>query len=206
MLGNFRVDQFAAVSLQPSERALFIGAHKPATSRDVGRQDGRQPSHDALSGHGAPLSKIGFRHNRPDISLRGRMVSRALSRHRRLVLPLSRRALEKKAPFKLREVWAIRLRLQLFRRARDLALFDLGIDSKLRACDLVGLKVRDICHGERVAARAIVMQQKTARPVQFEVTESIREVVAAWIKEAGLPGSRKSDSILLTTGHTRCAA
>jgi site-specific recombinase XerC len=101
---------------------------------------------------------------------------------------------------------AIRVRLQLFRRARDLALFDLGIDSKLRACDLVGLKVRDICHGERVAARAIVMQQKTARPVQFEVTESIREVVAAWIKEAGLPGSRKSGLILLTTGHTRCAA
>jgi hypothetical protein len=128
MLGNFRGDQFAAVSLQPSEFALFIGAHKPAISRDVGRQNGRLSSHDALSGHGAPL-KIGFRHNRPDISLRGRMVSRALSRHRRLVLPLSRRALEKKAPFKLRELWAIRVRLQLFRRARDLALFDLGIDS-----------------------------------------------------------------------------
>ena len=77
-----------------------------------------------------------------------------------------------KAPFKLKEIWAIRVRLQLFRRARDLALFDLGIDSKLRACDLVRLKVRDICHGDRVAARAIVMQQKTSRPVQFEITES----------------------------------
>ena len=62
-----------------------------------------------------------------------------------------------KAPFKLKEIWAIRVRLQLFRRARDLALFDLGIDSKLRACDLVRLKVRDICHGDRVAARAIVI-------------------------------------------------
>jgi hypothetical protein len=72
-----------------------------------------------------------------------------------------------KAPFKLKEIWAIRVRLQLFRRVRDLALFDLGIDSKLRACDLVRLKVRDICHGDRVAARAIVMQQKTSRPVQF---------------------------------------
>jgi hypothetical protein len=71
-----------------------------------------------------------------------------------------------KAPFKLKEIWAIRIRLQLFRRARDLALFDLGIDSKLRACDLVRLKVRDICHGDRVAARAIVMQQKTSRPVR----------------------------------------
>ena len=83
-----------------------------------------------------------------------------------------------KAPFKLKEIWAIRVRLQLFRRARDLALFDLGIDSKLRACDLVRLKVRDICHGDRVAARAIVMQQKTSRPVQFEITESTREAVA----------------------------
>jgi hypothetical protein len=72
-----------------------------------------------------------------------------------------------KAPFKLKEIWAIRVRLQLFRRVRDLALFDLGIDSKLRACDLVRLKVRDICHGDRVAVRAIVMQQKTSRPVQF---------------------------------------
>jgi len=59
-----------------------------------------------------------------------------------------------KAPFKLKEIWATRVRLQLFRRVRDLALFDLGIDSKLRACDLVRLKVRDICHGDRVAARA----------------------------------------------------
>jgi integrase len=91
-----------------------------------------------------------------------------------------------KAPFKLKEIWAIRVRLQLFRRARDLALFDLGIDSKLRACDLVRLKVRDVCHGDRVAARAIVMQQKTSRPVQFEITESTREAVAFWINEAGL--------------------
>ncbi len=91
-----------------------------------------------------------------------------------------------KAPFKLKEIWAIRVRLQLFRRVRDLALFDLGIDSKLRACDLVRLKVSDICHGDRVAARAIVMQQKTSRPVQFEITESTREAVAAWIKEARL--------------------
>ena len=68
-----------------------------------------------------------------------------------------------KTPFKLKEIWAIRVRLQLFSRARDLAQFDLGIDSKLRACDLVRLKVRDICHGDRVAARAIVMQQKTSR-------------------------------------------
>ena len=67
-----------------------------------------------------------------------------------------------------------------------LALFDLGIDSKLRACDLLKLKVRDVCHGERVAARAIVVQQKTSRPVQFEITESTRTALADWIRLSGL--------------------
>ena len=86
----------------------------------------------------------------------------------------------------VRRFWAIHVRLQLFHRARDLALFDPGIDSKLRACDLVRLKVRDICHGDRIAARAMVMQQKTSRPVQFEIAEPTRGAVAAWIKEAGL--------------------
>lgn len=56
------------------------------------------------------------------------------------------------------------------RRLRELALFDLGIDSKLRACDLVNLPVRDVCHGDRVATRAMVLQQKTQRAVQFEIT------------------------------------
>jgi integrase len=114
-----------------------------------------------------------------------------------------------KAPFKLKEVWAIRIRLQLFRRVRELALFDLGIDSKLRACDLVRLKVRDICHGDRVAARAMVLQQKTSRPVQFEITESTRGAVAAWIKEAGLRSedylfpSRLHESLHLSTAARR---
>jgi integrase len=79
-----------------------------------------------------------------------------------------------------------RVRLQVFRRTRELALFDLGIDSKLRACDLLKLKVRDVCHGERVAARAIVVQQKTSRPVQFEITESTRTALADWIRLSGL--------------------
>ena len=56
-----------------------------------------------------------------------------------------------KAPLKLKEIWAIRVRLQVYRRTRELALFDLGIDSKLRACDLLKLKVRDVCHGGRIA-------------------------------------------------------
>jgi hypothetical protein len=75
-----------------------------------------------------------------------------------------------KAPFKLKEIWAIRIRLQLAQRKRELALLNLAIDSKLRACDLVKVRVRDVCHADRVSARAIVMQQKTQRPVQFEIT------------------------------------
>jgi integrase len=97
-----------------------------------------------------------------------------------------------KAPLKPREVWAIRIRLQMENRARELALFDLGIDSKLRACDLVKLRVRDVCHGDRVAGRATVLQQKTQRPVQFEISAATREAVEGWIRKAGL----KSDDFL----------
>jgi integrase len=91
-----------------------------------------------------------------------------------------------KSPLKLKDIWAVRIRLQIASRIRDLALFDLAIDSKLRACDLVKLRVRDVAHGERVAPRAIVMQQKTQRPVQFEITEQTREAVAKWIQRATL--------------------
>src|SRR5215475_9070392 len=79
-----------------------------------------------------------------------------------------------KTPLKLKDIWAIRVRLQIQRRLRELALFDLGLDSKLRACDLVKLRVRDVCHGERAATRAVVLQQKTQRPVQFEITAGTR--------------------------------
>jgi hypothetical protein len=92
--------------------------------------------------------------------------------------------LGQKPPLKLKEIWAIRIRLQLDRRTRELALFNLAIDSKLRGCDLVGLRVYDVVQGSHVAARAIVMQKKTQRPVQFEITEQTREAVAAWVKEA----------------------
>jgi integrase len=91
-----------------------------------------------------------------------------------------------KAPFKVKDIWALRVRLQAQDRIRELALFNLGIDSKLRGCDLVALKVRDVCHGDQVATRAIVLQRKTQRPVQFEITAAAREAVQAWIKHAGL--------------------
>src|SRR5437764_6187428 len=89
-----------------------------------------------------------------------------------------------KAPLKLKDIWAIRVRLQLGERARELALFNLAIDSKLRSCDLVKLRVRDVTHGDRIAARAVVMQQKTQRPVQFEITEQTRESLGAWIRRS----------------------
>lgn len=73
-----------------------------------------------------------------------------------------------KAPLKLKEIWTIRICLQLGAKTRDLAMFNLAIDSKLRACDLTKLRVRDVCLGARVAPRATVMQQKTQRPVQFD--------------------------------------
>src|SRR6202140_5389022 len=92
--------------------------------------------------------------------------------------------LGQKPPLKVKEIWAIRIRLQLEHRARELALFDLAIDSKLRGCDLVGFRVHDVVQGSHVATRAIVMQKKTQRPVQFEITEQTREAVASWVKEA----------------------
>ena len=113
--------------------------------------------------------------------------------------------LGQKPPLKQKEIWAIRIRLQLARRARELALFNLAIDSKLRGCDLVGLRVHDVVHGSRVAARAIVMQKKTQRPVQFEINEQTRDAVAVWIAAAHLKPeqylfpSRVSESPHLST-------
>lgn len=107
-----------------------------------------------------------------------------------------------KAPLKLREIWAIRVRLQLAQRRRELALFNLALDSKLRARDLVGLTVRDVSHGSVIATRAIVMQQKTQRPVQFEITESTRDALSAWIAHAGLkPEDHLFPSRVRRTAH-----
>src|SRR6188768_2772555 len=91
-----------------------------------------------------------------------------------------------KAPLKLKDIWTIRIRLQLGHKIRDLAMFNLAIDSKLRACDLVKLRVADVSHGGQLVSRAMVMQQKTGRPVQFEITQSTREAVQAWITHADL--------------------
>jgi hypothetical protein len=84
--------------------------------------------------------------------------------------------------------WGIRIRLQVQQPLRDLALFDLALDSKLRGCDLVDLKVSDIASGDRVRSRAMILQRKAGRPVQFEITEQTRRSVAAWISVKRLTG------------------
>jgi integrase len=93
-----------------------------------------------------------------------------------------------KPPLKLREIWGIRIRLQLSRNFRDLALFNLAIDSKLRGCDLVRLRVLDLSNLGRVMHRATIVQRKTGRPVQFELTEQTRQSVAAWLSLAQRAG------------------
>lgn len=89
-------------------------------------------------------------------------------------------------PLKPREVWAIRVCLQIARRVRNLALFNLAVDSKLRGCDLVRLRVDDVMLAGRHRPRAIVTQRRTGATVQFEITEQAREALMAWVAKAGL--------------------
>jgi len=91
-----------------------------------------------------------------------------------------------KQPLKLKEIYAIRIRLELNGRVRDLALFNLAIDSKLRSCDLISLKVKDVTNSSVVSSRAMVIQKKTKTPVQFEITKQTRRSVELWIRKANL--------------------
>ena len=115
------------------------------------------------------------------------------------------RMLGQKAPLTAQEIWSIRMRLQDEDRERDLALFNLAIDSKLRACDLLQIKVSDIASGTRINKRAMICQQKTGRPVRFEITPRTRKSIKAWVKKfQPSPGdylfpSRLNDSPHLST-------
>jgi len=95
-----------------------------------------------------------------------------------------------KPPLKLKEVWAIRIRLQLSGDVRNLALFNLAIDSKLRACDLVSIRVNDVTQGYKVVRRATVMQKKTKRPVQFEIFDQTRLAIRILITQFDLTPSQ----------------
>lgn len=110
-----------------------------------------------------------------------------------------------KLALKPKNVWGIRIRLQVASRHRDLALFDLALDSKLRGCDLVRLRVSDVLTAAGVRSRVMILQQKTGRPVQFEVTEQARRSVRAWVERKKLTGedwlfpSRQKEGHHLTT-------
>jgi site-specific recombinase XerC len=86
-----------------------------------------------------------------------------------------------KPPLKPQHIWALRTHLQMEKRVRDLAMFNVAIDSKLRGCDLVRLRVADVIAGGAVRARSTVIQQETGRPVPFELTGSTRAAIAVWL-------------------------
>ena len=92
-----------------------------------------------------------------------------------------------KPPLLARHVWSIRTKLQIEGRTRDLAMFNLAIDSKLRGCDVVAIKVEDVAPNGYALARATVRQRKTGRPVRFELTEQTRQAVDDYLKAAGRP-------------------
>ena len=94
-----------------------------------------------------------------------------------------------KAPLSMQDIWSIRMNLQNEARQRDLALFNFALDSKLRACDLLKLRVSDVSNGDTIKNRATVLQQKTGRPVRFEITRKSRKSLNDWIERAGLEGS-----------------
>ncbi len=86
---------------------------------------------------------------------------------------------------KPKQVWAIRFWLDHEGRLRDRALFDFAIDSKLRGCDVVRVRITDIVSGGQIRTRAIVVQQKTGRPVQFELLDAARTSMLAWLEHRG---------------------
>lgn len=115
-----------------------------------------------------------------------------------------------KRPLQPKNVWSIRVRLEMSGAKRELALFNLAIDSKLRACDLVRLRVEDLWSGSAIRDRATIIQKKTKRPVQFEVTEQTKAALAAWlpsVKRTGgsylFPGRRRQSTHLSTRQYAR---
>jgi len=110
-----------------------------------------------------------------------------------------------KLPLKLEEIWSIRIRLELANNLRELTMFNLALDCKLRACDFIKLKVLDIAHGATIQSRAMLIQQKTGSSVQFELTPKTRKSLQEWISKKSLRsgdylfGSRVKKDFHLTT-------
>jgi len=97
-----------------------------------------------------------------------------------------------KPPLRPKHVWSIRTKLQVEGRARDLAMFNLAIDSKLRGCDVVALKVEDVAPGGYALPRATVRQRKTGRPVRFELTDHTRQAIEDYLRAS----TRKPGEVL----------
>src|ERR1700684_3770328 len=115
-----------------------------------------------------------------------------------------------KPPLRPKHVWSIRTKLQIEGRTRDLAMFNLAIDSKLRGCDVVAIRVEDVAAGGYTADRATVRQKKTGRPVRFELSEQTRQSVDDYLKAAGkrpgeflFPGRRGPDRNMTTRQYAR---
>ena len=132
------------------------------------------------------------------MSAMGRSAADRRNCHARLEPPAIRvcrpawnrgRIVGQKRPLLPKHVWAIRVRLELADRARDLALFNLAIDSKLRGCDLVRLRVADVYAAGQVKERTSIIQSKTRQPVRFEITEGTRKSLLAWLEDPELVGS-----------------
>jgi integrase len=114
-----------------------------------------------------------------------------------------------KPPLRPKHVWAIRTKLQVEGRKRDLALFNLAVDSKLRGCDIVSIRVEDIAPRSYAVDRASVRQKKTGHPVKFELTEPTRQALDDYLKATGRqPGQflfagRRSGSCMTTRQYAR---
>ena len=118
-----------------------------------------------------------------------------------------------KPPLRPNQIWSIRTRLLIERRTRDLALFNLAVDSKLRGCDVVALRVEDVAPNGYAVDRATVRQKKTGRPVKFELTDQTRQAVDDFLKEAGkrpgeylFTGRRGRDWTMTTRQYARLLA
>ncbi len=115
-----------------------------------------------------------------------------------------------KPPLRPKHVWSIRSKLQLEGRTRDLAMFNLAIDSKLRGCDVVALKVEDVAPNGHAVDRATIRQRKTRQPVRFELTEQSRQAVDEYLRAAGkkpgefmFTGRRSSERGMTTRQYAR---
>ena len=109
-----------------------------------------------------------------------------------------------KRALKPRQIWAVRFFLDQHGRIRDRALFDLAIDSKLRGCDLVKIRISDIVCDRKIRTRATVVQQKTGRPVQFELMDDARTGLLKWLELRG--GSLEDYAFPSRTDHAACGS